>query len=109
VSPYQTLPAADASVQVTGTSETAEADADLTAGSVHTLVVLDGAKGLIIDNLLDAAGSSDAPAGGAGTGLGGMAPRPPSSPLPWVLRIGAGLLLVTGGAVRLRRRPNQCA
>lgn len=109
VSSYQTLPAADASVQVTGTSETAKADADLTAGSVHTLVVLDGAKGLIIDNLLDAAGSSDAPAGGAGTGLGGMAPRPPSSPLPWLLLIGAGLLLVTGGAVRLRRRPNQCA
>ena len=31
----------------------------LTAGSVHTLVVLDGSSGLRIDNLTDAAGSTD--------------------------------------------------
>ena len=47
----------------------------LTAGSVHTLVVLDGSSGLTIDNLTDAAGSKDSPRGGAATGFGGTAPR----------------------------------
>jgi hypothetical protein len=103
VSSYQTVPATDANVQVTGSGESAQANIDLAAGSVHTLVVLDGAKGLMIDNLLDAAGSGTAPAGGAATGLGGMAPRPPSSPLPWLVLIGAGALLVLGGSIRLRR------
>jgi hypothetical protein len=103
VSAYQAVPAADASVQVTGSSENAEANVDLAAGSVHTLVVLDGAKGLMIDNLLDAAGSGTAPSGGAATGLGGMAPRAPSSPLPWLVLIGVGAVLVLGGSIRLRR------
>ena len=71
---------------------------------MHTLVVLDGAKGLQIDDLLDAAGSGTDPAGGAGTGFGGMAPRAPSSPLPWLAAIGAGL--AAGGAGRrARARP----
>src|SRR4029077_15727301 len=48
----------------------------LKAGSVHTLVVLDGASGLRIDSLTDAAGSTDRPKGGAATGFGGMAPKP---------------------------------
>ena len=38
----------------------------LTAGSVHTLVVLDGSSGLRIDNLTDAAGSTDSPQGRGG-------------------------------------------
>src|SRR5690348_17957907 len=42
----------------------------LKAGSVHTLVVLDGASGLRIDSLTDAAGSTDRPKGGAATGFG---------------------------------------
>jgi hypothetical protein len=103
VSSYQAVPATDASVQVTGSSENTEANVDLAAGSVHTLVVLDGGKGLMIDNLLDAAGSGTAPSGGAATGLGGMAPRAPSSPLPWLVLIGAGAVLVLGSSIRLRR------
>ena len=75
----------------------------LAAGTVHTLVVLDGAKGLQVDDLLDAAGSATDPLGGAATGFGGMAPRAPSSPLPWLAAIGAGLLLAVAGGRRLRR------
>ena len=71
---------------------------------MHALVVLDGAKGLQIDNLLDAAGSGIDPAGGAATGFGGMAPRAPFSPLPWLAAIGAGLLLAVAGGLRLRSR-----
>jgi hypothetical protein len=103
VSSYQAVPATDASIQVSGSGENADANVDLAAGSVHTLVVLDGAKGLMIDNLLDAAGSGTAPAGGAATGLGGMAPRAPASPLPWLVLIGVGAMLVLGGSIRLRR------
>jgi hypothetical protein len=72
---------------------------------VHTLVVIDGPKGLAIDDLLDAAGSGKVPFGAASTGFGGMAPRAPSSPLPWLSVIGAGLLLAVFGGRRLRRVP----
>ena len=73
VSSYQTLSAGTATLTVSGGGDNATASVPLAAGTVHTLVVLDGARGLEIDNLLDAAGSGVAPAGGAGTGLGGMA------------------------------------
>jgi hypothetical protein len=104
VSSYQTVSAGTATLTVSGGGDNATASVPLAAGTVHTLVVLDGAKGLQIDNLLDAAGSGVDPAGGAGTGLGGMAPRAPSSPLPWLAAIGAGLLLATAGGLRLRSR-----
>jgi LPXTG-motif cell wall-anchored protein len=76
----------------------------LAAGSVHTIVVLDGSSGLEVDNLTDAAASPISPAGGAGTGLGGTAPRdtaPDSA--PWLATLAAGLLLSLAGAVVLRR------
>ena len=104
VSSYQTVSPGTATLTVSGGGGQATASVPLAAGTVHTLVVLDGAKGLQIDNLLDAAGSGVDPAGGAGTGLGGMAPRAPSSPLPWLAAIGAGLLLATAGGLRLRSR-----
>jgi hypothetical protein len=104
VSSYQTVSAGTSTLTVSGGGDNATASVPLAAGTVHTLVVLDGAKGLQIDNLLDAAGSGVDPAGGAGTGLGGMAPRAPSSPLPWLAAIGAGLLLATAGGLRLRSR-----
>jgi hypothetical protein len=74
----------------------------LAAGSVHTIVVLDGSSGLNVDNLTDAAGSSDPPAGGAATGFGGMAPRVPDS-APWLAALVGGLLLMAVGALGLRR------
>ena len=75
----------------------------LTAGSVHTLVVLDGSSGLTIDNLIDAAGSTDSPRGGAATGFGGTAPRPGPGLSPWLGTLTGGMLLALAGAVGLRR------
>jgi hypothetical protein len=104
VSSYQTVSPGTATLTVSGGGKHATASVPLTAGTVHTLVVLDGAKGLQIDDLLDAAGSAVDPAGAAATGFGGMAPRAPSSPLPWLAAIGAGLLLAAAGGLRLRSR-----
>src|ERR1700722_1537076 len=111
VSSYQTVSPGTQTLTVSGGGQKTTASVPLAAGTVHTLVVLDGAKGLQIDDLLDAAGSGTDPAGGAATGFGGMAPRSPSSPLPWVAAIGAGLLLAAGGGLRLRSRrvPAQAA
>ena len=81
----------------TGTAAQDSSRITLSSGSVHTLVVLDGANGLEIANLEDAAGSGRTPAGGAATGFGGTAPHGPGSPLPWLLLIGAGALLAVGG------------
>jgi hypothetical protein len=80
----------------------------LAAGSVHTIVVLDGSSGLNVDNLTDAAGSSDPPAGGAATGFGGMAPRVPDS-APWMAALVGGLLLMAVGALGLRRSRHAAA
>ena len=82
----------------------------LSADTVHTIVVLDGSSGLVVDNLTDAAGSPVAPTGGAGTGLGGTAPRdtmPDSA--PWLATVAAGLLLIVGGVVVLRRSRRSAA
>ena len=108
VSSYQAATPATATLHVSGESETASATITLAAGTVHTLVVLDGSKGLVLDNFLDSAGSGDAPAGGVATGLGGTAPKVPS-PMPWVYLIGAGLLLAVGGGLAARRRPRPTA
>jgi hypothetical protein len=105
VTSYQTVSPGTSTLLVTGNGEDAHVSIPLAAGTVHTLVVLDGAKGLQVDDLLDAAGSATDPLGGASTGFGGMAPRAPSSPLPWLAVIGAGLLLAVIGGRRLRRLP----
>ena len=75
----------------------------LTAGSVHTLVVLDGTSGLKIDNLTDAAGSTDSPRGGAATGFGGTAPRAGPGLAPWLGTLAGGVLLAFAGGFGLRR------
>jgi Domain of unknown function (DUF4397) len=98
VSSYQTVSPATATLHVAGESESANSTIALAAGTVHTIVVLDGSKGLMLDDLLDAAGSGAIPAGGAATGFGGTAPRAPSS-LPWLGLIGAGLLLAMAGGL----------
>jgi len=106
VSAYTAVAPATASLHVTGESGTASSTVTLGAGSVHTIVVLDGSKGLALDNFTDAAGSGDRPAGAPATGFGGTAPRVPS-PLPWLTVIGAGLLLAALGGAGLRRlRPS---
>jgi Domain of unknown function (DUF4397) len=76
----------------------------LAAGSVHTIVVLDGTSGLKVDNLTDAAASQVAAKGGAATGLGGTAPGPPAAGLtPWLATLAGGLLLAVAGGFGLRR------
>ena len=103
VTSYQTVSPGTATLLVNGGGESAKVSVPLAAGTVHTLVVLDGTKGLQVDDLVDAAGSATDPVGGAATGFGGMAPRAPSSPLPWLAVIGAGLLLAVAGGRRLLR------
>jgi hypothetical protein len=105
VTSYQTVSPGTATLLVNGSGRDAHVSVPLAAGTVHTLVVLDGASGLQVDDLLDGAGSAVDPVGGAATGFGGMAPRAPSSPLPWLAVIGAGLLLALAGGRRLRRLP----
>jgi hypothetical protein len=76
----------------------------MAAGSVHTIVVLDGTSGLRIDNVTDEAGSQDAPRDGAATGLGGTAPGAGGPGLaPWLATLAGGLLLVAAGVFGLRR------
>jgi hypothetical protein len=108
VSSYEAVPADTAALHVVGETESVNSTVTLAAGSVHTLVVLDGSSGLVLDNFLDAAGSGAAPSGAPATGFGGTAPRVPSA-LPWVALIGAGLLLAAAGGISARRRPRPTA
>jgi len=108
VSAYQAVAPGTETLHVAGESETSNSKVTLTAGSVHTIVVLDGPKGLMLDNFVDAAGSGDAPSGAAATGFGGTAPRIPSA-LPWLSLIGAGLLLAMAGGFAVRRQPRYTA
>jgi Domain of unknown function (DUF4397) len=95
-------------VHVSGPAGTATQSVTLAAGTIHTLVVLDGAGGsLMIANLVDAAGSGIPPQGGAATGLGGTAPVPAPSPAPWAAAIAAGLLGTAVAAYWLRRVRHQ--
>jgi Domain of unknown function (DUF4397) len=100
VSAYQAVSPGTETVAVTGDAGSSFAFA---AGTVHTLVVLDGANGLEVVNLEDASGSGEPPAGGVQTGFGGTAGHGPGSPVPWLVAIGAGSLLALTGGLRLRR------
>jgi Domain of unknown function (DUF4397) len=91
-------------VRAVGASEHTAERIDLTAGSIHTLVVLDEPNGLAIDDLLDASGSKIDPVGPAPTGLGGTAARPGSPMLPWAAVGVVGLLAVCSGTVMVSRR-----
>jgi hypothetical protein len=100
---YQAVAAGTTVAHVSGDTEDASLGMSLRADTIHTLVVLDGPGHLRLTDLEDAAGSAVRPQGGAATGLGGMAPRPASSPVPWLAVIGAGLLLATAAARGYRR------
>jgi len=103
VSPYQAVTPGTETVTVTGSGDSATSSVTLLAGTVHTLVVLDGAYGLEIANLEDASGSGTPPSGGVSTGFGGTAPHGPGSPVPWLVVIGAGALLALTGGLGMRR------
>ena len=90
-------------VDATGRSETWSGKIKLTAGSIHTLVVLDSSSGLKVTDLTDAAGSAVMPRGGVATGFGGAARASAPSPLPWQVALAGGLLVAAAAAIRLRR------
>jgi len=103
VTPYATVSPGVHMLRMTAPGEDATMAVRVTADSVHTIVVLDSSTGLKADDLTDAAGSLVMPKGGAATGLGGMAPRPPANPAPWLLLILAGILAAAAGATGLAR------
>jgi hypothetical protein len=103
VTSYMTVHPGTETVQFSDSAQKTDMSVDLASGSVHTIVVLDGSAGLKVDALTDAAGSSKAPAGGAATGFGGTAPRPPAGTAQWLATLGGGLLLMAVGVVGLRR------
>ena len=106
VSAYQAVTPGAQTVTVSAVSAgagDANSSVTLAAGTVHTLVVLDGASGLEVVSLEDASGSGKPPLGGVQTGFGGTAPHGPGSPVPWLVAIGAGSLLALTGGLRLRR------
>jgi hypothetical protein len=103
VSAYQPVSPGTQSVTVSAGGTDANSSVTLAAGTVHTLVVLDGASGLEVVNLEDASGSGQPPLGGVQTGFGGTAPHGPGSPVPWLVAVGAGFMLALTGGLRLRR------
>jgi hypothetical protein len=103
VTSYQPVAPGTQTVTVTAGGGDATSSVTCAAGTVHTLVVLDGASGLEVVNLEDASGSGTPPLGGVSTGFGGTAPHGPGSPVPWLVAIGAGCVLALTGGLRLRR------
>jgi Domain of unknown function (DUF4397) len=103
VTPYGADKPGQWMLHAAGGSETWSGNVKLTAGTIHTLVVLDSPSGLKVADLMDAAGSAMMPEGGVDTGLGGTAPGPAPSPLPWLAGLASGLLLAAAAAIRLRR------
>ena len=73
VSAYQAIPANTWTMQAIGSGATATGRWNMAAGTVHTMVVLDGTNGLEIVNLVDAAGPASRPR--AGSRPGSAAPR----------------------------------
>jgi hypothetical protein len=103
VTSYMSVSPGTQTVRFSTSGQQTSMSVTLASGSVHTIVVLDGASGLKVDNLTDAAGSADAPVGGAATGFGGMAPRAAPGSARWLAILAAGLLLMTVGVLGLRR------
>lgn len=95
---YVAVRAGTWSISAAGESEDTSTPIDLVAGTIHTIVVLDDPGHLTLDDLVDAAGSRIIPVGAPATGLGGAAPRPAPSSLPWLLLVAGGLLLCAAGA-----------
>jgi hypothetical protein len=104
VTGYRTVSPGTWTVRAAGSSETATASIQLAAGSIHTLVILDEPNKLVIDDLLEAAGSKVAAIGGAQTGFGGTAARAGVSLRPWAAAAAAGVTGLVGGMLLLSRR-----
>jgi hypothetical protein len=101
---FVAVPAGNWRVRAAGPTQTASENVSVGADTIHTLVVLDGQHGLMLDDLMDAAGSTVMPRSGVQTGFGGTAARPGAPLLPWAGAGLAGLALVVLGSVRTSRR-----
>lgn len=104
VTSYVAVPAGSWTVRAAGESEHVASSVVLQAGTIHTIVVLDDPGHLVLDDLVDAAGSRVIPGGAPPTGLGGTAPQPAPSDVPWLVLIGLGVLASAAG-VRWAVRP----
>ncbi len=104
VTGYHVLQPGTWTVHAAGSSESATTTMSCAAGTIHTLVVLDNGDSLSIDDLLEAAGSQVAPAGGVQTGFGGMAPHPGAPLRLWLVLTLSGLLTTCAGVAMLTRR-----
>jgi hypothetical protein len=101
---YQAVEPGTGTVEFTAAGARTSMPVDLAAGTVHTIVVLDGGSTLRVDNLTDAAGSQVMPSGGAATGFGGMAAQTAGPDLtPWLVTLVAGAALALAGLAGLRR------
>lgn len=106
---YQPVAAGTVTVRAAGVAEHTALTVTLPAGSIHTLVVIDGPGQLKIVSLVDAAGSQITPKRAPATGLGGTAPRPGSPAAPWLATLAAGILLVLLGLNRFRHTSDPTA
>jgi hypothetical protein len=108
-SPYQSVAAGEYTVgmRLAGAADTTKpvlsASLTVAAGGAYTVAGLGPESGLRLQVLTD---QLTPPAGAAGTGFGGTAPRSPS-PMPWLYLIAAGLLLAAAGGLGLRLMPRQ--
>jgi hypothetical protein len=100
---YQPIPPGTWTMAAVTSTGSAQKSVHLSAGTVDTLVVLDGPNGLEIDVLQDAAGAGNIPVGAVSTGFGGTAGHGPGSPVPWLAVIAAGALLALAGGLGVRR------
>ena len=103
VTPYKVVSPGTWNVSAAGRTERTSSTIRLAAGTIHTIVVLDGSTDIRLDDLVDASGSKIVPTGAPATGFGGTAPRPTHSVVPWAALAGAGLLLSFAGYRRARR------
>jgi hypothetical protein len=104
VTSYKAVKPGTVTVTANGESEHGSGTFTFAADTIYTVVVLDDSGHLELTSLVDSSGSKVMPEGGAQTGFGGTAARPGAPILPWAGAAAAGLLVATGGFIRLRRR-----
>jgi hypothetical protein len=105
VSDYVDVPGGSTSLQVTpGGGTPSDLPVDLAAGSVYSLLVLDGTNGLTVQPALDAASPGVVPVGGVETGAGGTATAPGAPAGRLVLAALAVLALAVTLWLRVPRR-----
>ncbi len=100
---YRAVAGGTYTVRASGVAEHVSRAIALSAGTIHTLVVLDVPGHLRIVDLIDAAGSGRKPIGAPATGFGGAAPTRAPSITGWLLAALTGLLITLVGLVGLRR------